>query len=231
MKKNLIKGLAVIALAVVAVLTISLTSVEAKSVYNEYALDTYSEDYDLSQNYTLEEMLNYALLDEFMAKAEYEAIIATFGDVMPFVRIVEAEQTHISLLLPLFESYGFEIPKDNSLEYVVIPESITSALATGVEAEEANIAMYELFLSQSDLPEDVRVVFETLKNASEHHLVAFSQDRYSYMGQDMMNQFKNQFRNAFQGSKGNHNGQDSNNQNRGDSYNGTRGNNGECINN
>lgn len=206
MKKNLLKGLVVAGLAITAVLTVSLTSVNAQSVYEDYSLETYSETYELDSEFSLEGMLQYAILDEYMAQAEYQAIIATFGDVMPFVKIVEAEQTHINLLLPLFEAYGFEVPENEAASNVVIPESITSALATGVEAEEANIAMYEAFLAQDNLPDDVREVFSALKVASEHHLKAFSKDRYSYYGEDMMSQIKNQWKKLFGGENGSGNG-------------------------
>ena len=198
MKKNVLKGLLIAAVAVIGIATVSATSVNAQSVYDEYALETTVDGYE----YSLEEMLIYAIQDEYMAKAEYEAIIANFGEVKPFTNIVLAEQKHIDLLLPLFEAYGIEVPANTAVDNVVIPESITSALATGVEAEEANIAMYQAFLSQDNLPDDVRDAFEYLVNASQHHLQAFSQDRYAYYGTDMANQIRNQFRKMFQGANG-----------------------------
>ncbi|QLY40500.1 DUF2202 domain-containing protein [Hujiaoplasma nucleasis] len=197
MKSKLAKGIIFTVLTLVFALTISLSSVSAGSVYSgidrqkEFA---FSEDIE----YSLEEMLNFAIQDEYLAKSEYEAIINEFGEVRPFINIVEAEQQHINLLLPLFEKYGIEVPEDNSAEKVVIPESITSAIATGIEAEKVNIAMYELFLSQDNLDQDVRDVFEYLLQASENHLSAFSKDRNQYYGQDMMNQFRNKINNMFQ---------------------------------
>ena len=214
MKNKIFKGLVAASFAIAAVFTVSLTSVSAQSVYEEYSTDTLVEGLT---SYTLEEMLTYALLDEYMAKAEYEAIIETFGEIKPFANILLAEQTHIDLLLPLFEAYGFVLPENNAVESVVIPDSITSALATGVEAEENNIAMYEAFLAQDNLPEDVRAVFEYLIASSEHHLAAFSKDRYSYVGTDMMNQFKKAFK--YQGSNG-----------QGNAYKGSNGNRGSQVN-
>ncbi len=123
-------------------------------------------------SYTLEEMLKYAMEDEYLAKAEYESIMEEFGEQRPFSNILEAEKTHIELLLPLFEEYGIEIADDGSLSHVIIPESIEEALAVGVQAEIDNIAMYEKFLA-GDLPEDVEEVFEELMNASKNHLAAF----------------------------------------------------------
>jgi hypothetical protein len=216
MKNKILKGLVIASFVVAAVFTVSLISVNAQSVYDEYSQETTIE---YTSGYTLEEMLNYAILDEFMAKAEYEAIIETFGEIRPFTNIVLAEQTHIDLLLPLFEAYGFVIPEFNAVESVVIPNSITSALATGVEAEERNIAMYQAFLAQENLPDDVRVVFEYLMAGSENHLAAFSTDRYNYVGDDMMNKFKKAFQNKYQGSNGNGQGQ-------GNAYKGSQGNQG-----
>ncbi|MDA3931189.1 MAG: hypothetical protein PF513_00475 [Tenericutes bacterium] len=221
MKTKLGKGLIFGALVVVVGLTLTLTSVNASSVYsdlesqNEFAV---SEDLE----YSVEEMLAFAIQDEYLAIAEYEAIILEFGEVRPFINIVQAEQTHIDLLLPLFVTYGIEVPENNAAESVIVPDSITSAIATGLEAEEKNIAMYQLFLSQDNLGEDVRSAFEYLLSASENHLAAFSNDRLQYYGQDMMEQVKNRFRKMFQ------NGENTSS-NRGNGQ-GNK-NNGECLNN
>ena len=122
--------------------------------------------------YTLEEMLIYALQDEQLARAEYELIMEEFGVQRPFSNIINAEEYHIGLLKPLFDKYNIAIPEDNSNEYVVIPEDIKAALQTGIDAEINNIEMYETFLTK-DIPDDVAVVFEELKRGSENHLRAF----------------------------------------------------------
>jgi len=144
-----------------------------------YDADFVALEVDENGEYSLEDMLIYAMLDEIHAKQTYEAIIEAYGEIRPFTKIVVAEQTHIDLLLPLFETYQLEVPVS---DYVpVVPETIEEVLALGVEAEIANIALYEAFLSQ-DLPDDVRVVFEQLVEASNHHLAAFSKDRNGMFG-------------------------------------------------
>ncbi|NCB36222.1 MAG: hypothetical protein EOM58_09285, partial [Clostridia bacterium] len=50
------------------------------------------------ETYTLEQMLTYAMQDEYMAQAEYAAIIAAYGDNTPFANIINAEKTHVALL-------------------------------------------------------------------------------------------------------------------------------------
>lgn len=123
-------------------------------------------------SYTLEEMLEYAIEDEYMAKAEYEYIINELDGERPFTNIVRAEEMHIEALEPLFEAYGVEIPSFDTDTYLVKPDSIESALELGIHAEIVNIEMYENFLKE-DLPDDVRTVFEHLKEGSEKHLKAF----------------------------------------------------------
>ena len=147
---------------------------EGASVQQEEPADTgYGAKGALADDaYTLEVMLTYALQDEYLARYEYELIMDKYGEITPFVNIKEAEEKHISELLPLFEKYGIEVPEDESAEYAVMPESLLEAGETGVQAEIDNIAMYEAFLKQ-DIPEDVGEVFEALKKASENHLQAF----------------------------------------------------------
>ncbi|MBN2625444.1 MAG: DUF2202 domain-containing protein [Spirochaetales bacterium] len=127
-----------------------------------------SRDKDLTE----EDMLIYAIQDEYAARQEYYTILEEYGQVSPFPNIVKAEETHIGLLIPLFEKYGYALPEDSSGEHVVLPKDLKSSFEVGVEAEILNIAMYEQFLSEN-LPADIRDVFEKLKRASESHLRAF----------------------------------------------------------
>ncbi|OJU10975.1 MAG: hypothetical protein BGN88_12425 [Clostridiales bacterium 43-6] len=121
---------------------------------------------------SLADMLTYAMQDESIARAEYAAILATYGSVRPFTNIIRAEESHILALQPLFEAYGIAVPADESASLVTTVPSLTEAYQTGVSAEVNNIAMYETFLDQN-LPDNVRVVFESLMRASENHLRAF----------------------------------------------------------
>lgn len=140
----------------------------------DYSTHLVSLEVDETGNYSLEDMLVYAMLDEIHAKQTYEAMIDVYGDARPFNRIVVAEQKHMDLLLPLFETYQIDVPSGDI--DVLVPETMEEALEAGVEAEIANIALYEAFLSQ-ELPDDVRAVFESLVAASNNHLEAFSKDR------------------------------------------------------
>lgn len=122
--------------------------------------------------WTLQEMLLYAIQDEYLAQAEYDAIMNEYGTQRPFSNIIRAEQIHIELLLPLFDAYDIPVPTNDAASHTVVPESLTEIYAIGVAAEKENIAMYVSFL-EKDLPDDVRIVFERLMNASVSHQRAF----------------------------------------------------------
>ena len=128
------------------------------------------------KTYTVEEMLTYAIQDEYLARAEYKVIMDAYGEQRPFINIMKAEGVHIQRLLPLFTAYGVTVPEDTALEHTVKPDSLQAAYEAGVTAEVNNIAMYEAFLKQEDLPDDVRAVFEALTRASGNHLRAFEQN-------------------------------------------------------
>ena len=131
-------------------------------------------------DYTLEDMLLYAIQDEYAARAEYEYILNTFDVTKPFSNIIKSEETHISMLIPLFEAYGIELPEDTAADHLIPIESLEETFAIGVIAEINNIAMYNIFLESEELPEDVYDVFVKLRDASENHLAAFEKNAARY---------------------------------------------------
>jgi rhodanese-related sulfurtransferase/rubrerythrin len=116
-----------------------------------------------------------ALNDERRAFATYEAVLAKFPDTRPFLNIVNAEQRHESFLLPLFAKYGVTTPKNEvDPAKIAVPASIADACKAGIEAEKANIALYDGFFAFVKEP-DIREVFTRLQTASrDNHLPAFT---------------------------------------------------------
>ncbi|HPE15800.1 MAG TPA: DUF2202 domain-containing protein [Oscillospiraceae bacterium] len=163
---------------VLAVLAVSATTAGALATSADFGAAAVDE----TGTYALSEMLTYAIQDEYLAHAEYEEIIDTFGAARPFTNIVRAEETHIAALEPLFEQYGVSLPENTAGEYVAVPDTLIEAYQTGVDAEVENIAMYETFLEQ-DLPDDVRAVFTALEEASQNHLAAFERNADRLAGQ------------------------------------------------
>lgn len=131
------------------------------------------------EDFTLEEMLQYALEDERLALAEYKLILEEFEVNRPFTNIVKAEKSHERAILRLYHSYGFEIKDFDTKDHIVIPNTLEEIYDIGVEAEIANIAMYDNFLAY-DLPRNVRIVFESLKKGSISHLKAFQRQASKY---------------------------------------------------
>lgn len=163
MKRNF-KLLSALAIAT-TIITTSGVVMAAESTYG-------STGASADTSYTLSEMLTYAIQDEYMAQAEYDAIMDQYGVQRPFSNIIRAEAYHIELLTPLFETYNVALPVNDAATKVVLPATLTETYAIGVSAEVKNIEMYESFLKE-DLPADVEAVFTDLMEASEKHLTAF----------------------------------------------------------
>ncbi len=114
-----------------------------------------------------------AIEDEYFARATYRKVIETFGPVRPFVNIVEAENRHVHALLRLFDRFEMTPPKDNWVGRIDAPSSELQACQDAVDAEVANMEMYDRLLGQTSHPA-VRTVLENLQAASrDNHLPAF----------------------------------------------------------
>ncbi len=145
------------------------TSASTAPEGGSYGASAVTEDESLS----LADMLTHAMEDEYLAEGEYRLIMDEYGTQQPFSNIMQAELTHQAWLEELMTAYDVALPDKVEVQSQVhLPESIAVALEAGVQAEIANIAMYDRFL-QETLPDDVRSVFERLKAASENHLSAF----------------------------------------------------------
>lgn len=126
---------------------------------------------------TVESMLRYAIEDEYLAHAEYAAIIAKFGAQNPFSNIISSEETHIAWLSSEFAARKLPVPADEGAKHVVMPSTLEGAFKAGVQAEIDNIAMYERFLKYPIIARAenaaVRDLFTRLRDASKNHLRAF----------------------------------------------------------
>ncbi len=138
--------------------------------------------YARAQTRPLSEEAKNALLEalagpegEYAAYAVYTAVIEKYGAVEPYVSIREAEAKHIEALQRQLDRYGVDYPKTNPfLGKVEAPGDLAAFAQAGVEAEIANVSMYDrLMEAVADYPNLVQV-FEHLRAASqERHLPAF----------------------------------------------------------
>ena len=114
-----------------------------------------------------------AINDEYHARAFYNAVMDKFGEIRPFSNIVHAETRHAERLSQLFKQYGLPIPEDSFAGKVEAPETLEIACQMGVEAEIANVKMYDKFLDFIQ-ESDLRDTFTQLRYVSQNkHKVAF----------------------------------------------------------
>lgn len=114
---------------------------------------------------------------EYAAYATYAAILEEYGNVLPYAQIMKAEAQHIAALATLLDRYGIEYPTVNPyLGKVEAPASLLEAAQAGIDAEKANVEMYDEQLARVAAYPDIARVFANLRAASLNaHLPAFEQ--------------------------------------------------------
>jgi len=122
----------------------------------------------------LNQVLRIAIYDEYHAYETYRKVIETFGNVMPFSNIIEAEIRHYNAIIPLLEKYNVEVPIDNWYEKIVLPNTLVECCEVGVAAEIDNIQMYDnLLLYVSEYPDIQDVLYKLQAASYNNHLPAF----------------------------------------------------------
>lgn len=118
--------------------------------------------------------LTRAIDDEYRAEAIYQGVLNDFGQIMPFVNVLTAEERHSTAIARLFTNRGLAVPTSTSTVGTVPHfDSVSVACAAGVVAERENIALYDDLL-RGELPSDARQVFTNNRSASLlNHLPAF----------------------------------------------------------
>ncbi len=150
-------------------------SIDAKNCISDECLEVNNLEYPVdSLPDNIQKALSTAINDEYKAEATYQKIVDTFGEIRPFIMIKRAESQHINSLKAIYEKYGISIPENNLASSVPTFTSIAEACQAGVDAEIANVAIYDnLFDTVKDY-DDITNVFTVLRDASQNnHLPAF----------------------------------------------------------
>ena len=119
--------------------------------------------------------MDLALQDEYHAEAVYERVLMDFGsDTWPFDNILGAEERHSAAIVRLYANRSLPVAASQwNVDNVPRFDSVLAACVAGVDAERANIAVYDQFQSLA-LPTDVEQVFSSNRAASLlNHLPAF----------------------------------------------------------
>jgi rubrerythrin len=118
--------------------------------------------------------LRAALDDEYRAEATYAAVMAAFGEVRPFVNIIEAERRHAARVKGEMDRLGIGYdPANPHIGKLTAPASLLAACEQGVAAEIENIALYDKLLPTVQ-DAQVRETLAALQAASrDRHLPAF----------------------------------------------------------
>ncbi len=119
------------------------------------------------------QLLNQAVLEEYLALNTYKAAINQFGSVVPFSRIAQSEAQHVAALSQVLTRHKLAAPANPGLSPAPTWTSFANACQTGVDVEKEDAKLYDDLLAKTTNPELQRV-FTTLRAASlNNHLPAF----------------------------------------------------------
>lgn len=129
----------------------------------------------VTEDAALEAILYAALQDEYHAESVYQGVLADFGQVTPFSNIINAEVRHSAAIGQLYTNRGWTAPASIwTVDNVPRFSSVAEACSVGVDAEIANVEVYDELMEDVTLPSDVVQVFNANRAASlERHLPAF----------------------------------------------------------
>lgn len=137
---------------------------------------------------TLAKDLAFNREEERMARDLYQLFADTYGGAAPFSMITRSEQQHFDAVGRLLTTYGVADPSaGREAGSYASPEiqslydawkaqglkSLTDAAQVGVALEKQDIADLTKSISATD-KSDVKNVLNRLRNASKHHLAAFT---------------------------------------------------------
>jgi len=129
-----------------------------------------------------------AIQDEYRAEAIYADVLNTFGEVLPFAHIIQAERRHAQALAALFERYGYPVPEPSLAERTQPFRSVAEACTAAAQAERDNVAIYDDIMAKVNNPELLQV-FAALRSASlDRHLPAFERCTNGGYGRNVQGQ-------------------------------------------
>jgi hypothetical protein len=118
--------------------------------------------------------LQATIQEEYQALNTYREVITQYGEVIPFSRIVQAEQKHAEALIRLANYYNVAVPENDGKTFGIPYSNLIEACQAGVEIEIADGEDLQKLISETENPNLIRV-YTNLMNASlNKHLVAFN---------------------------------------------------------
>jgi hypothetical protein len=114
-----------------------------------------------------------ALDDEYKSWSTYDQVIHDFGEIRPFINIVDAEQRHIDALLGLCAHYDVLPPPNRWPGQVPRYASVREACEHAIGGEIENAALYDRVLQSTDREDIVRVYLALQSASTDRHLPAF----------------------------------------------------------
>ena len=137
--------------------------------------------------YTTNDMMTMAMSDAYARQAAYAVYAEAFPDSRSIAGVNLDNQ--IVLLEMLLKANGVALPADTT--DVTAPATVDEAYQAVLDAENNSLKMYRNFLSQENLPADMRIIFRSVLSGVRDNAQTFvwqaRRERQAAQWQEMLN--------------------------------------------
>ena len=103
----------------------------------------------------------------------YQAVLNELGNVLPFSRIVRAEQQHVNALIRVAQRFGLELPENAGAVPDIEWNTLEEACLMGLAFEQMDADLYDELLLNTTNSALIRVYSNLQRASLEKHLPAF----------------------------------------------------------
>ena len=114
-----------------------------------------------------------AIQEEYTAMNTYQAVLSELGDVLPFSRIVRAEQQHVNALIRVAQRFGVDVPENAGEVADIEWTTLEEACQMGVTFEQMDADLYDELMLNTTNSALIRVYSNLQRASLEKHLPAF----------------------------------------------------------
>lgn len=141
-----------------------------------------------------EQIIQIVIYNKFRTYEAYNQVLKKFGNIEPFANIKELEVIYYNTLIQLAQKYSVEVPMNDWIDKIYVPNTIIECYELEVASEINNITMYNHllgFASTSDLTDMLfrlqAVSFNSYLPAFRFSIKSFySNEKSSFDNEDIM---------------------------------------------
>ena len=122
------------------------------------------------KNLSVEKMVKYALQNEYEKRDTYKFLVDRFINEKAFDEIYNNKKVSVSIIEAFANKQGVKIEKYKANKNINIYSNIKETKTAMRDSELENIIIYNTFINQKEVPQELILVFSRIKEISKMNL-------------------------------------------------------------